>query len=364
MLLPLQRRLEYISLMVYRYLVKPLLFRFDPEAVHNFITNTGEKLGEYRAGRKFISAVYGYREQDISKTVDGITYKTPVLLSAGFDYNGRLTRILPYVSFGGVEVGSITARKCVGNNAPQLTRLPLSKSLIVNKGLRNDGVEKIIQRLKEKPREPDFVIGASIARTNDKVASSVEAGIEDYVTSFRKLNATGIGDYYTINISCPNAYGGETFATPALLTRLMDALGAIPCAKPVYVKMPISLEWAEFDALLRVLDKSRINGVITGNLSKDYSTIHPREVRSEFGGGLSGKPCEKVSTELIKKTKEKYKNRFTIIGCGGIFSPEDAMAKFRAGADLVMLITGMIYEGPALIKAICEKYSEEINRKA
>ena len=174
------------------------------------------------------------------------------------------------------------------------------------------------------------------------------------------LFRSGVGDYYTINISCPNTFGGETFAKPDLLTRLLTKLATVPCTKPRYIKMPINLEWDDFNALLKIIDKFGYEGVVIGNLNKKYSDLSfPEDAPKEWRGGLSGKPCFELSNELIRKTREAYVERFTIIGVGGIFSPEDALAKFRAGADLVQLITGMIFEGPGLIGRICNAYEKE-----
>ncbi len=347
---------------MYKHVLKPVLFLFNPESVHDLFTWTGEFLGKFGITRWVTSFMYGYRlpkgGKDISKTVDGISYRTPILLSAGFDYNGRLSQILPFIGFGGEEVGSVTARPCEGNPKPRLTRLPQSKSIIVNKGLRNEGVDAIIARIKGRRNinieEKKFVVGISIARTNDeKSAQSVQAGIDDYVYSFKRLNEEGVGDYYTINISCPNAFGGETFAKPELLAQLLPALKVIPCIKPVYIKMPINIAWDHFAQLLKIIDDNKLQGVVIGNLNKDYSWLDVREeAPKEYVGGLSGKPCTHPSTDLIRKTKEMYGNRFTIIGVGGIMSIETAKEKFEAGADLIQLITGMIYEGPGLVSKI------------
>ncbi|MFA6295113.1 MAG: quinone-dependent dihydroorotate dehydrogenase [Candidatus Paceibacterota bacterium] len=350
--------------MIYKYILKPVFFLFNPEHVHDFMTKVGAILGNFSLTRWVIGLFYGYNGKDISKTVDGIKYSTPFLLSAGFDYNGHLMNILPYIGMGGEEVGSITAEPCEGNSKPRLTRLPKSKSIIVNKGLRNDGVDVIIARLKrgeasrrDLEASPRGRIGISIARTNCEESCSIEAGIEDYVYSFKRLNEENVGDYYTINISCPNAFGGEAFTTPELLNRLLFALRKIPCTKPIYVKMPINLLWTEFDALLKIIDSHGLNGVVIGNLNKNYEDLEYRdEAPNDYRGGLSGKPCAKLSTELIRKTKQAYSSRFTIIGVGGVMSPETAMEKFEAGADLVQLITGMIYEGPGLIKRLCMAY--------
>jgi dihydroorotate dehydrogenase len=346
---------------MYESILKPILFRFDPEDVHDFFIASGEWAGKSAVLRKIFALSYGYRGPDISKVVDGIRYKTPALLSAGFDYNARLTRILSSFSYGGEEAGSITARPYEGNPKPRLTRLKKSQSILVNKGLKNDGVDKVIERLKAIPRVEDYVVGISIGRTNDPSTSSTAEGIEDYATSFRKLNEQKVGDYYAINISCPNAYGGESFTTPELLSLLLGKLRETPCEKPVYLKMPINLPWEKFNGLLEAAAQFKINGVVIGNLNKNYEDLDFREEAPEkYRGGLSGKPCFKLSNELIEKTKTKWGERFTIIGCGGILSPEDAMEKFRRGADLVQLITGMIYKGPGLVKEICEAYTKRV----
>ena len=344
--------------MFYEHILKPTLFRFDPEDVHDFFTSAGELMGACALTRWLIGAVYGYHGADVSKTVDGIKYRTPFLLSAGFDYNVHLSRILPHIGLGGEEAGSITARPCAGNPKPRLTRLPKSKSIMVNKGLRNDGVDAVIKRLKTMPRKPGFVLGISIAKTNDAASAETEAGIADYVYSFKRLNEEGIGDYYTLNISCPNAFGGEAFTTPELLSRLLAAIKMIPTKKPIYVKMPINLPWPQFDALLQVVDRYGLNGVVIGNLNKDYDSLDVRqEAPVVYKGGLSGKPCTHLSTDLIGKTRQVYGKRFTIMGVGGVMSPETAMEKFNAGADLVQLISGLIFEGPGLVKKIAKVYA-------
>jgi dihydroorotate dehydrogenase len=345
----------------YQYVLKPVLFRCDPERVHNAFVSLGEFSGRVPPLRSLLAALYRYRGPNIAKTVDGIRYETPVLLSAGFDTDGRLTQVLRSLSFGGEEIGSITAKPCEGNPRPRLTRLVRNRSIVVYKGLRNKGVDALMTRLKRTPRVPGYVLGISLARSNDAAScADSAAGIADYVESFTKLNAANVGDYYTINISCPNAFGGEAFTTPPLLTQLLDALDAVPTTKPVYIKMPINLTWEEFDALLTVAAAHRIQGVVIGNLNKDYRELdYPEDAPKEYRGGLSGKPTRARSTDLIRRTRATYGKRFTIFGVGGILSPEDAMEKFDAGADLIMLITGMIMEGPGLIREICERYAEE-----
>lgn len=346
---------------LYRHALKPILFKISPDTVHDVFIRAGEIAGNSAPSRKLFSLFYDYQGPDISKTVDGLTYRTPILLSAGFDADGRLTRILPSLSFGGEEIGSVTAHRSEGNQLPRMTRLIRNKSLVVYKGLRNHGVDALIDKLKRTPRIPGFVLGISIARTNEQATSTdTEAGIRDYVESFSKLNAAGLGDYYTINISCPNSYTGETFTDPALLAQLLPRLRAISCDKPVYLKMPINVPWEQFSEMLRIADRNAIQGVIIGNLNKNYGDLtHPQDAPKEFRGGLSGLPTFKLSNELIRKTRALYGTRFTIIGTGGIFTPDDAMAKFAAGADLIQLVSGMIFEGPGLMRKICDRYAKE-----
>jgi dihydroorotate dehydrogenase len=344
---------------IYKKILKPLLFLLDPELVHNLFVWFGEFCGKTKLGRGFVALLYKYRGPSVAKTVDGIRYETPILLAAGFDYNGRLASVLDTVSFGGDEIGSVTARPTKGNPKPRLKRMIRSQSLVVYKGLKNDGVEAIIARLKNKKQPKNFVWGISIAKTNDAETVTPEAGVEDYCSSFRRLNEENVGDFYTINISCPNVHGGESYTTPHLLKPLLAELDRVPCDKPIYVKMPINLDWPAFNELLELLSQHRVNGVVIGNLNKNYADADfPEEAPASYRGGLSGKLCQKLSTQLIRKTKDQWADRFTIIGCGGILSVDDAMEKLDAGADLLQLITGMIFEGPHLMKDIAHRLSE------
>lgn len=341
---------------LYKKILKPILFKIEAEKVHDLFVRFGEKLGNWKLGRWWVSAMYLYKGTYKGETVDGIHYKSPVSLAAGFDYNGRLAHVLDCMSFGGDEIGSVTARPCKGNEKPRLKRMIQSNAFVVYKGLKNEGVEAIIKRLKKIKKPKGFVWGISIAKTNDELAASTEAGIEDYLYSLKRLNEEDIGDFYTINISCPNVHGGESFAQVKHLKPLFDALSKVEVTKPVYVKMPINEVWSDFNQLLDVLnDYEMVKGVVIGNLNKNYEEAdYPEEGPENYRGGLSGKVCRERSTSLIKQTKSAWKNRFTIIGCGGILSVDDAIEKLDAGADLLQLISGMIFEGPHLMKEICK----------
>ena len=339
---------------LYQKGLKPLLFKFSPELVHDVFINIGELAGQYSIGRKTIKLLYGSSKLKVI-TVDGINYHGPVLLAAGFDYNARLTECLQSIGFAGEEVGSVTARACAGNAPPRMTRLINSQSIQVYKGLKNDGVDAIIKRIKTKNIPKDFVLGISIAKTNDEACSTEAGGIEDYFYSLNRLVEENVGHFYTINVSCPNAYGGEDFTQdPASLNRLLSKLKTIKHTKPMYVKMPINLAWEKFEPLLRVIKDNHFQGVVIGNLNKDYASIETSERPQNYRGGLSGKPCLELSNALIEKTRQAYPDNFTIIGCGGIMSKEDALTKLKLGANLVQLISGMIFNGPHLISEINE----------
>jgi len=347
---------------LYQRLLKPLLFCFDPERVHRWFVTFGQLLGQFALTRWLVAVVYGYRSNNAAVEVDGLRFRTPVVLAAGFDYNAKLVQILKSVSFGGVEVGSITAVPTEGNAPPRLTRLIKSRSLLVYKGLRNDGVDAVLTRLRQTPTISDFVVGISIARSNTEEAVTLEGGIDDYFQAFSKVLASGIGDYYTINISCPNVFGGESFAHPERLQPLLEKLCSLKCHKPLYLKMPISVSDEIFDSLHQVAALFPVQGVIIGNLNKDYACLaFPEEAPKEYRGGLSGRPCSARSNELIQRVRQQFGQRFTIIGCGGTLSVEDAMAKFAAGADLIQLISGMIFEGPHLMKEISKAYGKGLH---
>jgi len=340
---------------LYQRILKPVLFRTDPEKVHDAFVNLGQFMGRHHWSRQLIDRMYGYNGPDIAREVDGITYRTPTLLAAGFDYNGRLIQILPHLGFGGVEIGSVTAEPCEGNPKPRLQRLIKSQSLLVNKGLRNAGAKAILQNLSQTEFPKDFVVGISFARTNSPKTTDLQASIDDYCFSYRAFAEAKIGDYYTFNISCPNVFGGENFADPDRLRMLCKAIQGIPNDRPKYAKMPINLSWEQFHPLLAVLDEYGFQGVIIGNLWKDYGSLDfPDEAPKEYSGGVSGKPCRDASTRLIRLTRQKYGSRFSIMGCGGILSPEDAQEKFAAGADLLQMITGMIFTGPHLMREIAQ----------
>lgn len=337
---------------IYQNFLKPFLFKKDPEEVHDNFIRIGAFLSSHRITRAFTALLFNYHHHILESNVDGLKYLNPIGLSAGFDKDANLHNIMPKVGFGFEEVGSVTLRPYEGNPKPRLYRLFNSKGLVVYYGLKNIGVEKIVERVKVR-LDPNFILGISVAKTNSKDCSTDVGGIDDYVGSLKILEKANVGDYYTINISCPNTYGGEPFTTPERLDPLLATIDELDIQKPVYIKMPINHKWEEFDKLLQVVVKHRINGVVIGNLNKDRSSeLIKDEIPEHIKGGISGVPTRQLSTELIRKTYMNYGNDLTIIGVGGIFTAEDAYEKILAGASLLQMITGMIFGGPQTIGEI------------
>lgn len=334
----------------YRVFAKPSFFRQDPETIHDRFCSLGAALGRNSAARWLVRCLFQYTHPALEQDVHGIRFPNPVGLAAGFDKNATLTAILPCVGFGFEEVGSITGEPCEGNPKPRLWRLPKSNALVVHYGLKNDGCESIARRLQGTPFA--VPIGISIAKTNHSSTIETRNGIADYVKGLRAF--LEIGQYFTINISCPNAFGGEPFTDPTRLDNLLSEIDRIETKKPIFIKMPSDTDLKELDSLIVVMNRHRVHGVVVSNLTKrfDRPEIQQQELTSEMHGGISGKPTHLASNALISHLYKQTCGRYTIIGCGGIFSAEDAYEKIRQGASLVQLITGMIFEGPQLIGEI------------
>lgn len=336
----------------YRLGLKPMLFRFDPEMVHDQFIKYGEWLGRRGWARTAVARLFSYDHLKLKQTIAGMTFTNPVGLSAGFDKDGRLVNILPAVGFGYSQVGTVTKQAYGGNPRPRLYRLPKSGGIVVNSGLKNDGVGVIMDRLKRRQSAQHFPISISIGKTNCQETASTAGGVEDYTVGLAVVVASGTGDFYTINISCPNTFGGEPFTNESDLELLLQSLVKV-ADKPMFLKMPINLPWPGFKQLLEVAIRYRVAGVVIGNLNKNREDPAIKDViPAKIKGSVSGKPTWQLSNELISKTYEQYGKDLIIIGVGGIFSAEDAYEKIKRGASLVQLITGMIFQGPQLIGEI------------
>ncbi len=332
----------------YINVLKPYYFRKDPEDVHDRMTQVGQFLGRFWLTRSVTSLFFNFGHPSLEQTILGIRFRNPVGLAAGFDKDALMVDILPSVGFGFEEVGSITGEPCMGNPKPRLWRLKKSKSLVVYYGLKNDGSEAIATRLSKKKFR--FPVGTSIAKTNSPDTVEVQAGINDYVKAFSQF--VDIGAYFTINISCPNAFGGEPFTDPDRLEKLLTAIDKVATNKPVFLKLSPDLTEDQLSKILDISAKHRVHGFVSTNLTKNRNNKKIIDEDVPINGGISGNVVRDLSNEQIRFIYNKTKGNYVIIGVGGIASAEDAYEKIISGASLLQLITGMIFEGPGLVSEI------------
>lgn len=344
----------YTGAFMYQYLIKHIFFLIDPEIIHNFMVGCGSFLGRFPFPKAILKFLLAVKNPRLEQKIDGISFLNPIGLAAGFDYNANLTQILGSVGFGFQSVGTITNFPYEGNPPPMLGRLPKSRSLMVNKGYKNIGARKIIEKLQGLNFE--IPVGISIGRTNIRTKTTQKQSVEDVVNAFILFEESGIkNSYYELNISCPNLYGNISFYPSKNLEELLSVLEKINIKKSVFIKMPIEKTDEDTLAMLKAIAKFKfVKGIIFGNLQKNRKdpSLDPEEVKKFHVGNFSGKPCEQRSNELIKLAYDHFEKRFVIIGCGGVFSAQDAYRKIKLGASLVQLITGIIYKGPTLISRI------------
>lgn len=342
--------------LLYRKVLKPIFFLADPESVHDRMTGLGNFLGRHSVTRKITSSFFDYENESLEQTIAGIKFRNPIGLAAGFDKNAELAQIIPMVGFGFEEVGSITGEPCSGNPRPRLWRLKKSESLLVYYGLKNDGAVSISEKLKNSLKIENYKLkiplGISIAKTNCAATADEEVGIKDYLKAYRTFVEAEVGDYFTINISCPNAFGGEPFTTPEKLDRLLSVIRRVPSGKPIFIKMPAEISNEMLDGLIEAARRYHIAGFISTNLAKSRENEAIVDSFVPENGGMSGKVVRELSDKQIEYIYKKCGKEFVIIGCGGVFTAEDAYRKIKLGASLIQMITGMIYHGPQVVKEI------------
>ncbi|TVQ03537.1 MAG: quinone-dependent dihydroorotate dehydrogenase [Balneolaceae bacterium] len=336
---------------MYKFLVRPLLFRLSSDYTHEITIKSASLLSKYKWLLHITEALYGYSNNSLEQKIGGLRFPNPIGLAAGFDKNGTAAPFMQSLGFGFVEIGSVTANSCIGNPKPRTFRLPADQSLINRLGLNNEGVLTISRRLKY--RDLKIPMGVNIAKTHDPSIIG-EKAIEDYRTSFNLVK--NIADYITLNISCPNTTEGKTFEEPESLNNLLKSLGIEKDASlpPVFVKFSVDLDDSLLYELLNICEGYAIEGYVATNTSSLRENLKTPEstIRQIGKGGLSGKAICSKSTEIIQKIYSYTKGLKTIIGVGGVSSTEDAIEKLKAGADLLQIYTGLVYEGPPLVKRI------------
>ena len=336
---------------MYKLLIKPILFLFSPETIHHLVFAMVKFGARIPLKMRLWKQLFCLEDDRLKREVFGLTFDNPVGLAAGFDKDAKLYNELAAFGFGFIEIGTLTPKGQSGNQKPRLFRLPHDEALINRMGFNNAGVDEAVERLKK--RNTNIIIGGNIGK--NKVTPNQEATI-DYEISFEALFS--YVDYFVVNVSSPNTPGLRQLQDKEPLTKLLMRLQELNASKenrkPILLKIAPDLTDAQLDDIIAIVQDSKIDGVIATNTTIDRSmlTTDQKEVEAIGNGGLSGKPVRKRSTEVIRYLSEKSKKAFPIIGVGGIHSAEDAIEKLEAGASLLQVYTGFIYEGPALIKRI------------
>lgn len=331
---------------MYKLLIRPLLFLFDPEKVHHFTFACIRLLGKIPGCLRLVRRVYVNNDPGLQREVFGLQFPNPVGLAAGFDKNATHFRELSAFGFGFIEIGTVTPKPQEGNPKKRLFRLPEDHAIINRMGFNNDGAKAIAARLKNKQ---GILIGGNIGKNK---ATSNEEAVSDYQFCFETLY--DVVDYFVVNVSSPNTPNLRELQDKEPLTHLLQTLqtrnNTKSKPKPILLKIAPDLTDEQLLDIIELVRTTKIAGVIATN-----TTISREGLQSEAKietGGLSGVPLRKRATEVIRFLSEHSQNAFPIIGVGGIHSPEDALEKLDAGASLIQLYTGFVYEGPALVKTI------------
>ena len=338
---------------MYRVLVRPILFLFDPENVHHFAFTMIRFLSNIGFSGLFKS-IYSVEDKLLEREVFGLRFKNPVGLAAGFDKDAKLFNELSDFGFGFVEIGTLTPKPQDGNPKKRLFRLRADKAIINRMGFNNSGVFDAVERLRKNHK---VIIGGNIGK--NKTTPNNEA-IKDYLICFEALFPHV--DYFVVNVSSPNTPGLRELQDKEPLTALLKELkrentkiaakGTAISEKPILLKIAPDLTDHQLMDIIKIVDNTKIDGIIATNTTIARGDLKSSYFLTEEKGGLSGKPLKDRSTEVVRFLAEKSNRAFPIIGVGGIHSAEDALEKLEAGAALVQLYTGFIYEGPVLVKRI------------
>lgn len=336
---------------MYKLLVKPIFFLFSPEKIHHFVFGMLKTIMGLPGMKSVFKGIYQVKHHSLEREVFGIKFPNPVGLAAGFDKDAKLYEELGCLGFGFVEIGTLTPKPQPGNPQPRLFRLPEDNALINRMGFNNEGVLSAVERLKK--RNPKWIIGGNIGK--NKVTPN-EKATDDYVYSFKALYDHV--DYFVVNVSSPNTPNlralQEKEPLMALLQALKEERAKKEVSKPILLKIAPDLTPELLDDIIEIVKTVKIDGVIAANTTIDRSALvtSKEKVDAIGAGGVSGKPVTDKSTQIIKYLYQALGEEYPIIGVGGIHSAQDAKEKLDAGAKLVQVYTGFIYEGPGLMKKI------------
>ena len=331
-------------------LLKTVLFRFDPEKIHYFVTGALQTAQKVYGLPKLLKASFKLEHPSLEKEVFGLKFKNPVGLAAGFDKNGDYIAELSNFGFGFIEVGTVTPLPQPGNDKPRMYRLPKDEALINRMGFNNKGVDVLARKLENINRE-GLIIGGNIGKNKN---TPNEDAVNDYVKCFNRL--FDVVDYFVVNVSSPNTPGLRELQEKEPLKHILNTLQnknlKHGISRPILLKIAPDLTNEQLDDIVEIVQETKIAGVIATNTTISRDGLTSSESLKKELGGLSGKPLTSRSTEVIRYLSQKSNQSFPIIGVGGIHSAKDAQEKLDAGAALVQLYTGFVYEGPGLVKRI------------
>jgi dihydroorotate dehydrogenase len=335
---------------MYKVIIKPLFFLFPPELAHHITVTIFKVLLKIPLLSSLIQGYFRVEHPELKRFFLGLSFSNPVGLAAGFDKDGKYLDTMSALGFGFIEIGTITPLPQPGNAKPRLFRLPKDLALINRMGFNNEGIQPLITRLKNRPK--NLIVGGNIGKNKN---TSQEEAVLDYGHSFRQLFP--YVDYFAVNVSSPNTPGLRQLQEREPLEQLLLYLQEINRelgGKPILLKIAPDLNFEELDDILHIVQKAQLDGVIATNttISREGLTTDSAIIDEIGNGGLSGKPLKKRATEVIRYLSQKSNGQLFIIGVGGIFSTEDALEKINAGASLIQVYTGLIYEGPSLVKKI------------
>lgn len=342
---------------MYKSIIRPILFKFYAEDVHSFVFGSIKLASKIPGSSYIMKALFNYENKSLERTVFGIKFKNPVGLAAGLDKDAELFDELNNFGFGFIEIGTVTPVGQPGNPAPRAFRLIPDEGLINRMGFNNKGVVGAKTLLEKK--KSGVVIGGNIGK--NKVTPNDKA-VDDYVFSFNTL--FDVVDYFVVNVSSPNTPNLRELQDKEPLTNLLQTLQDLnnkkPVQKPILLKIAPDLTNSQLDDIIDIIKETKIAGLVATNttISREGITATKERIEEIGAGGLSGKPVKERSTEVIKYIHENSNGAFPIIGVGGIHTAEDAIEKLKAGASLVQVYTGFIYEGPAIVKNINKGIAE------
>lgn len=332
---------------MYKSVIRRILFYFDPEKVHHFTFSMLKLIFKIPFTGYLTRKIFQVNDKKLERKVFGLTFKNPIGLAAGFDKNAVLFDEFGNFGFGFVEIGTVTPKPQSGNPKKRIFRLVEDEAIINRMGFNNDGVAIIADRLRK--RKTEIIIGGNIGKNKD---TPNENAVDDYLICFEKL--FDLVDYFVVNVSSPNTPDLRALQDKEPLTKLLQTLqdenNKKENPKPILLKIAPDLTEDQLLDIIDIVKKTKIAGVIATNTTLSREGLQS-EKKVEIGG-LSGKPVADKSTEVIRFLATKSNKAFAIIGVGGIHAPKDAQEKLEAGADLIQLYTGFIYEGPALVKRI------------